>query len=251
MNKQIVTIIMLVIVTACKKEDSMNSAMPAYVNNTAIAANFSLTMQMPENPQNPYDSVGSLHNSIVAHVLDCKSNTIPDANVSTQYVIKFYKQLYGVDLPASSFATVSSTVDESNTDIQDVIAGSSYNEMVKLKLDSLLRMINKFSDDNTSYPAIKKAIGDFENGVIQDNLLPSEDSEAILRITSIARFSIYYWMNVFKEPFQGTAFSIKHIVRWIAVTTSDIGGAIVSGNDVAYAADCSAYAYDLITYSMP
>lgn len=241
--------VVIAVFVSCKKEDNMNVAISQSVN--VGNANSITIMSVPENLLNPYDSVGCLHNRIVAYVLGCKGNTAPDANTSTQYVMQFYKQLYGVDLPATFFATVSSTVNKSRADIQNVIAGCSYDQMVKLKLDSLLRMINEFSDDNISYPAIKNAIGDFENGVIQDNLLPSEDSEAILRITSIARFSIYYWMDVFKEPLQGTAFSIKHIVKWIAATTSDIGGAIVSGNDVAYAADCSAYAYDLITYSMP
>jgi len=239
---------MLAVFAACKKENRM-IAISKYVSTGNI--NATVMMSTPENPLNPYDSLGYWHNRIVNYILDCKENTVPDANVSTQCVLQFYKQLYDMDLPASSFTTVSRTVDESNADIQNVITGCSYDEIVKLKLESLIQMIHKLSDNKSTYPVIKTAITGFENGVMQDKLLSAEDSEAILKVTSIARFSIYYWMDVFHAAEQGDAFFLKNVVKWIAATTSDIGGAIVSGNDVAYAADCSAYAYDLITYSMP
>jgi hypothetical protein len=57
-------------------------------------------------------------------------------------------------------------------------------------------------------------------------------------------------MNTLQPPAPVAAFKFKNIVNWIAAVTSDIGGAIVSGS-VEYAADCSTYAYDLVTYSMP
>jgi len=57
-------------------------------------------------------------------------------------------------------------------------------------------------------------------------------------------------MNTLQPPAPAAAFKFKNIVKWIAAVTSDIGGAIVSGS-VEYAADCSTYAYDLVTYSMP
>lgn len=239
---------MISVFVSCKKEDNTDVAISL---NVDVDTGNVMAISTPENLLNPYDSTGYLHNRIVAYLLSCKGNTPPDANVSTQYVLKFYEQSYGIDLPATFFATVSSTVNKSRADIQNIIAGCSYDQMLKLKLDSLMQIINKLSDDNSRYSVIKTAIAGFENEIMLDKLLSAEDSEAILKITSIARFSIYYWMNVFKEPFSSATFSIKNIVKWIAATTSDIAGAIVSGNDVVYAADCSAYAYDLITYSMP
>jgi len=85
---------------------------------------------------------------------------------------------------------------------------------------------------------------------MKNNLLSPEGREIALKAASVARYSIYYWMNTLQPPAPAAAFKFKNIVKWIAAVTSDIGGAIVSGS-VEYAADCSTYAYDLVTYSMP
>lgn len=91
---------------------------------------------------------------------------------------------------------------------------------------------------------------DYERRIMQNDMLTPEGRGIALKAASVARYSIYYWIDTLPPPVPVAAFKFKNIVKWIAAVTSDIGGAIVSGN-VEYAADCSTYAYDLVTYSMP
>ncbi len=187
----------------------------------------------------------------MAYVQSCKPETgIPDVEASTACIVKFYRER-SLDVPMSFFSTVKQTVEDSGNDLRNVIINCPYSDPAKAALDSLVRIVKRLSDDSSEYNAIKDAITSFENWVMQDIKLDHEGRQIILKTASVARYSIYYWINIVpSNPQSGMAFKFKNIVKWIAAVTSDIGGAIVSG-DAGYAADCSSYAYDLVTYSMP
>jgi hypothetical protein len=238
--------------TACKKDNSRVKETPEDYNNKIAVAKSGTALPTPENPLNTFDSVGYWHNRIVAYVQDCKPVTdTPDVAASTACVLRFYREVRSLELPASLFEAVSRTVDRSNTDIVRLIADCPYDEPVKAVLDSLVQLVKQLSDSDSPYPVIKATIMDFENSVMQNDRLTPEDREIALKATSVARFSIYYWISTLQPPTPpAAAFKFKNIVKWIAAVTSDIGGIIVSGN-VGYAADCSSYAYDLVVYSMP
>lgn len=208
--------------------------------------------ESPENPANTYDSIGYWHNQIVAYVQVCKPDTdTPDVAASTHCVLRFCREMQRPEPPASLFTTVGETVRQSNENIENLIAHAPYEEPVKAALDSLVQLIKQLSDSNSPFSVIKAAITDFESRVMQNALLTDEGRAIALKTASVARFSIYYWINTLQPTTTPVAaFKFKNIVKWIAAVTSDIGGAIVSGN-VEYAADCSSYAYDLVTYSMP
>ncbi|MGN6602529.1 MAG: hypothetical protein ACTHK8_08750 [Ginsengibacter sp.] len=237
--------------TACKKDNIRVNETPEDYNNKIALAKSGTALPTPENPLNAFDSVGYWHNRIVAYVQDCKPVTdTPDVAASTACVLRFYREVWGLELPASLFKTVSQTVDKSNTDIVNLIADCPYDEPVKAVLDSLVQLVKQLSDSNSPYPVIKSTIVDFENGIMQNDRLTPDGRAIALKAASVARYSIYYWINTLQPPVSSAPFKFKNIVKWIAAVTSDIGGAIVSGS-VEYAADCSSYAYDLVTYSMP
>ena len=234
--------------SACKKE---NAKQQAEETNGMYAAR-SVNISGPENPLNQYDSIGYWHNRILDYVQTYNITTdTPDVRASTQWVIKFYREEQGVEVPESFFSTVRQTIDDRENDFRHVIATCPYPEHVKAALDSLIAMLKRMSDEGTDYTAIKGSITAFEDNVMRDISLAETDRAIILKTASVARYSIYYWINILpSNPPSGQAFKFKNIVKWIAAVTSDIGGAIVSGN-AGYAADCSSYAYDLVTYSMP
>ena len=206
----------------------------------------------PENPLNKYDSIGYWHNRILDYVQTYNIATdTPDVRASTESVIKFYREERGLEVPEAFFSTVKQTIDDRENDFRHVIATCPYPGHVKAALDSLIAMLKRLSDNGSDYNAIKGSITAFEDNIILDVSLVETDRAIILKTASVARYSIYYWINILpSDPPSGRAFKFKNIVKWIAAVTSDIGGAIVSGN-AGYAADCSSYAYDLVTYSMP
>lgn len=252
MKKQLFMLVMLTVgFAACKKEnEKFNDATEGGQSNT-ITARSAMVIPGPENRLNPYDSIGYWHNEIVAYIQSCRSETgMPDVVTSTQCVMQFYSERQGIDLPASYFETVGQTVDRSNNSIEELITTCPYEEPVKEALNVLVRLLKRLSDNDSDYPEIKVAITDFEHDILQSDRLTDEGRAIVLKTTAVARYSIYYWIGISTPPVSGSAFKFKNIVKWIAAVTSDIGGAIVSGN-AGYAADCSSYAYDLVTYGMP
>ncbi|OJW77762.1 MAG: hypothetical protein BGO69_02005 [Bacteroidetes bacterium 46-16] len=249
MKSQIIVLLVFIIsVSACKKDN--NATVTGEENKTVLLRSGSGSV-MPDNPNNTYDSIGYWHNEIVAYVQECKQpNNEPDVEASTQCILRFCRENQRPEPPASLFITVEQTVRQSNESIENLIANCPYEEPVKAALDSLVQLIKRLSDNASPYPVIKATIMDYEHRIMQNDLLTPDGRGIVLKAASVARYSIYYWINALPPPIPVAAFKFKNIVKWIAAVTSDIGGAIVSGS-VEYAADCSTYAYDLVTYSMP
>jgi hypothetical protein len=108
-----------------------------------------------------------------------------------------------IAMPLSFFSTVNQTVRQSNESIETLIANCPYEEPVKAALDSLVQLIKRLSDSDSPYPVIKAMIVDFESRVMQNNLLSPEGREIALKAASVARYSIYYWMNTLQPPGSG------------------------------------------------
>jgi len=252
MKKQLFMLVMLIIsFAACKKGDREFKDAPKGKQGNMIAARSSTVVPGPGNELNPYDSIGYWHNEIVAYIQSCRPKTeIPNVVGSTQCVMQFYRERRGIELPASYFETVRQTVDRSNSSIEGLISICPYEDPVKEALILLAQLLKRLSDDDSGYPEIKRTLMDFEQNILQSGKLTDEGRSIVLKATAVARYSIYYWINVTQPPVSGAAFKFKNIVKWIAAVTSDIAGAIVSG-DAGYAADCSSYAYDLVVYGMP
>ncbi|OJW80300.1 MAG: hypothetical protein BGO69_05580 [Bacteroidetes bacterium 46-16] len=238
---------------ACKKDNTQKNEQSSDATNSVSAARSSVTASDAANPLNPYDSMGYWHNEIVAYIQGCRPGIdSPDVITSTQCVLRFYREKKGEDIPASLFETVSQTVDKSSNDMEGLITSCPYEEPVKEALRTLMQMLKQLSDSDSDYATIKASIMAFEERIMQNSQIAEEGKAVILRTTSVARYSVFYWINYNKpqQPQAGAAMKWKTFVKWLAAVTSDIGGAVVSGN-VGYAADCSSYAWDLITYSMP
>ncbi|SDW50355.1 hypothetical protein SAMN05444410_103140 [Hydrobacter penzbergensis] len=249
MKSQILMLLAFIIsLSACKKD---NAPVKADSQEKTMLLRSASDATTPENTANAYDSIGYWHNQIVAYVENCKPVTeTPDVEASTQCVLRFCREMQWPEPSVSFFSTVEQTVNQSNESIENLIANCPYEKPLKAALDSLAHLIKGLSDSDSPYPVIKAAIVDFERTVMQDKQLTPEGRAIALKAASVARYSIYYWINTLQPPVPSAAFKFKNIVKWIAAVTSDIGGAIVSGS-VEYAADCSTYAYDLVTYSMP
>ncbi len=252
MKRQLLMLAVIIIgFAACKKDNNQVNEKKKGPTNSITAARASNITSDAANPLNPYDSMGYWHNEIVAYIQGYRQETdTPNVITSTQCVLRFYKERKGEDIPISFFETVTQTVDKSRKDMDGLITSCPYDEPVKEALRALMQLLKQLSDSDSDYNTIKAAIMDFEQHIMQNSQIAEAGKATILKATSVARYSIYYWINYNKPPQSGAAMKWKNIVKWIAAVTSDIGGAIYS-HDIGYAADCSSYAWDLVTYSMP
>ncbi|ULT42917.1 hypothetical protein KRR40_05060 [Niabella defluvii] len=119
------------------------------------------------------------------------------------------QEMERIAMPLSFFSTVNQTVRQSNESIQTLIANCPYEEPVKAALDSLVQLIKRLSDRDSPYPVIKAMIVNFERRVMQNNLLSPEGREIALKAASVARYSIYYWMNTLQPRLRRRPLSLK------------------------------------------
>lgn len=243
MKAKLILAMLIMSAVACKKSETINKQPMVRRSLSSV-----MIRDSAANNINPYDSVGYWHNIILVGTLDKMSLTqTPDATKITPFIVSVTSDKMGVSLPASYFDTVTGTVADEPNNFQDILNKTTYSDHLKGSLSTLLKLINRLGESATDYNQVKNAISSYEQGVINDTGLSQNEKKVALISASVARYSYYYWS--FKNP---TAASLKarNIIKWIAAVTSDIGGGMIS-NSAAYAADCSSYAYWLVTYSMP
>ena len=248
-NQIFMLLVAIISLSACKK--SMEVGMAEIKKEAPVKTNMLLEVAGPENPANAYDSIGYWHNEIVGYVQNCKPfSDTPDVALSTSYVRRYCRETNRVELPVAFFATVGQTVRQSHENIRALISGCTYEEPVKAWLVELVNLVQSLSETDNRYRVIWETLAGFEKRVMQDASITTAGRKTVLQASSVARYSTFYWINSPLSPSPGMALRYKNFVRWAAAVTSDVAGAIVSGN-AEYAADCSTYAYDLITYGMP
>ncbi|MFB9840931.1 hypothetical protein ACFFOO_01005 [Mucilaginibacter ginsenosidivorans] len=206
---------------------------------------FSEISLSPENPGNPYDTIGERHNLILAKVVpeictSCKPDLAATAKAVTDATAPLQLKTPG----DSYYDTVAGTV-SLNTD--QLISQLDCSIPAKEMLTELFSILRNSVKNSYGYSDLKGQIIQLENSVNTNGGLNESDKAVVLSACSVARFSSFYW-GYSNPPVK--SYSLKGITKWVAAATSDIAGAIVY-RSAAYAADCSSYAYWLIVYSMP
>lgn len=231
-------------ITACKKSSMKEQTINTAANQPDIIS----TVQTPANPANPYDSVGLWHNQILDGIQPCLASfTQPTLDETSGCVIQFAAKA-NLDLPGESLATIENLVKDQTNNYQTVMSTHNLTPAVRTGLDSLLGIIQRAATVYVmNYTDGKAAIEKYEKEIASNPQLLPDEQRLLLQCASVARYSFYRWKDY--SP-SGEVLSIRNIVKWIGTVTSDVAGFAVSGN-VSYAADCSAYAYDLVNYSMP
>lgn len=199
----------------------------------------------PDNPSNPYDTIGERHNQILEQVVPQLCGTCqPDIAISTGAVSLATHQLGLSDQIPSFYDSVHETV---LLDPGQLVASLNCSVTAKNLLTKLFAVVKDSGTANTDFISLKEQIINLENTANTNAGLNQTDRSMVLAACSVARFSSFYWG--FSNP-PGKSYSLKGITKWIAAATSDIAGAVIT-RSASYAADCSSYAYWLIVYSMP
>lgn len=113
--------------------------------------------------------------------------------------------------------------------------------------NQIAAMFNAFeikAETSDSYADFKKIVTDMETSITSSNTLNRNDKITLLKATSIARYSLYYWFS-----FEDLMFKSKRPVwKYITVACADILGGVLTGN-VGTAISASAFATTVIDWN--
>jgi len=179
----------------------------------------------PYNENNPYDSIGIIHNIILSKVMDNanSSYTISDYYNSTKVQLDLY---YPEQIPKDFFteSDVLSILDDRDNYYSNVVNDLDLDNVVKEELSNILNIIKNFGEGNIDdYNYLKEEIISYENSIINNTTINSENKQYILSFSSIARHSSYFW--VMDAPPTQTVLGKNRWWKFIVVIGADVIGA--------------------------
>jgi hypothetical protein len=247
MKTTIIAVLAVMVLSACtKNEPSIHKTNLSYRNAA------SLSMEEAANPANPYDSAGFLHNKIVDAVI---KQTTAQGDTSIQAIalrVIAFRNNGSTALNMQTLMSANSIVFKNEPDsFRQLIDGSELSGSAKGYLHALMQIVKDttvYNNPSIAYKLLHDRIVNLEDLILNNGQITNDDRQAVLSVTSIARYSLYYWMH------QDRQYSLKKIIRAIATATGDIGGAIegyLTGDIIGTASEASAWWYWAITNFMP
>lgn len=195
---------------SCKKESQSDIPEPVRkVQKAATVANVSC--EDPANPDNPYDQIGYYHNEGVTYVLNITGNSNPVASseiaaLSNQYGL----QTFNINGTATA-ADIDEVVNDGINEYTSIIDQYSVSDKARAYLYQLMAIFDDPSEtDEVEYCPLKDRIVALESTVLQDGTLNNTERRQVLSATSVARYSLYYWMN-YDFPSDNTA----RLPKWL------------------------------------
>ena len=200
------------------------------------------------NFQNSKDFAGIIHNDILDELInEGKDKTVPRTedekiNQTIEEVSIKLSEKYsdkGIDLGKKpSVDEIKFIVGDAKNFYSNVIEKSTILNSLETQIvtkDFFSSMAELSSRENLNYNIVKSKIENFEKGIMENAKLSSKEKDHILKATSIARNSFYYWEDktVLWEPKSPeTTASGKggKWWKWILVTCADVAGYIAEGS---------------------
>lgn len=221
----------------------------------------------PANPANPHDSFGYWHNVILDSIDHQRklAKRLP-FTASCNVIREFYHKKSWPDLNPSHFDPIPEIVINAAIDVTGLINRSNWGDSVKQRLRQLIEILEHSRADSSGYPELKATLLSFEKE-IQESKLSETDKAVILKCSSLARFSAYRWIrlpalmreydlqallkNAERIGIEAPSIVLrqkglfKKVAQWVAITMTDIGGAIADLS-VATGAEASDFMSELM-----
>jgi hypothetical protein len=254
MKKQFLPLAIALSFCSCEKNDQ-KPIKPVVISKTFLSVAASGTSG-PENSQNPYDSVGYLHNRMLMFINDKLGPSVQISPADICYWLS--KDPYFTPdtmlLKRLPDQMIQAVVDERDS-FATRILNSSYSQPAKNYCSTIFSLIG---DTTSDYALFKSRMLLLERNVLNDRQIASEEQQMVLQCASIARYSGWYWKYKFIPP-GNKSYSLKRILKWVAEVTADAGsaiaGAVGGGVDLpgvaAEAAADSAYMGWLVENTIP
>jgi hypothetical protein len=208
---------------ACSKQNSEEVITPDNIKQAVHSQNEAVK---PDNFDNIWDTVGFLHNQALFYV---KAHATASTPALERIVIgeHYVSELLGVqEITFVSNEDVLRVLADSASGYKNTIHTSSFSEQGKIKVEELFSLLyNIAAASHDSYTSIKEPILAFENEVLLSNLSKT-DKDGILKLTSIARHSLYFWYQEYKTKENNGSSTQRGLWKWLAVGIADVAGGI-------------------------
>lgn len=238
-KKSLIFLATAIMMFSCTKQNlKTEDTVVTQVSTSLYLAGKETDCNLPNNLDNIWDSVGIYHNQALDYVMQ---EAVGQPKTITNYVgysNQFIKNTFGGRIPdisskLFSVLSVETLLSDTSTYFNKTIDSSRYSINVKTYLKSLISIMKDTTDDNSfNYCYIKSKIVELENYVTNDSNLSQSEKDEILRVTSVGRFSLFYWNNTFQSKLNGGE-SISSKKRkwwqWLIIGISDVAGGIAGG----------------------
>jgi len=226
------------IIFSCGRED--NGA----INEEKTTHYLQREVISPDYSGNYLDSVGVIHNEILTKVIQSK-RLLSTQDDYINYSRKTFETDY--NFPAHTFSTLSNSdvkhiLDDKDNSYYHTIQNTGLSVEAKQYLTdlvSLLEMLSEEDENQLEYSFVKNKITYFEDYVLSDGNLNANEKNIILAVTSVARYSSFFWYNEYllyfnlinsglvpvTPPYEVT----KKWWKWLVVGVADATGTIAGG----------------------
>ncbi|MBS4043688.1 MAG: hypothetical protein KGZ59_07710 [Chitinophagaceae bacterium] len=228
-----------IILFSCTKQNMKTKEKAVSENSTStFLVREGTECNEPGNPENNWDSVGIYHNQALEYVIQeavGQPKTITNyVGYSNQFIkITFSGRVPDISSKLFSVSSVEKLLSDTATYFNNTIDSSRYSKNVKTYLKNLISIMKDTTDDNSfSYCFIKSKIVELENKVPNDLNLSQSEEDEILRVTSVARHSLFYWNNTFQSKLNGgesVSSQKRKWWQWLIIGISDVAGGIAGG----------------------
>ncbi|MEI6596568.1 MAG: hypothetical protein WCO28_13460 [Bacteroidota bacterium] len=161
------------------------------------------------NPSNPFDSAGADHNAGLDYVAANFGSPTKPLGTSLQTLVANFGVSYfslNFDDTYNSLGTIAAaqqTYLTNNNDyipnvIANIISDWSGSSAAKSYLTDITNAILEYTD-SSQIDTLVSSIKTIETAILADGHLTNEESELLLCSSSIARYSSYYWFNVYNN----------------------------------------------------
>jgi hypothetical protein len=192
----------------------------------------------PANSDNPLDSIGIYHNMAMGYVAFRGQGETKSLSGNVDYANQFMTEKLGSrvpDLNSKLFRSkdVEILLADTSGSFASTIAATPYSKAVKSYFNNLIATLKDTSNPQASdYSFIKANITRLEKLALDVNLLSDVVKCVILTVTSLARYSLFYWNNAFLatvNPLDNPSETNRHWWQWVIIGVADVAGGIVGG----------------------
>ncbi|GEP49811.1 hypothetical protein FNO01nite_04830 [Flavobacterium noncentrifugens] len=157
----------------------------------------------PQNPSNPYDMAGQVHNQIAEHYIGGPSS--PPRILLAEYVDGLALQnpdfaMLGNDYMPISLPGIVYILNNSDKTAAEALGTFEMSNSLKQGLLAFIQQVAALGRQNKDYSEIYNYIVSYETGIIAGTALKPEDKKAILTLTSITRYSSYFAKKQKQKP---------------------------------------------------
>lgn len=203
----------------------------------------------PENKNNPYDSVGRIHNEVLEAVHQFIRTSGDTAMGSIKgFMVDYFRKYRNEDVAKALDRIPDHLAETVISDYRKVLFSKPWQPSTAAYLNQLLDTISGVTD--ISAVSLKKKIVLIEERVMADKSISFEDRRLLLSCTSLARHSAFYWGGILNQypdlelatKKGGLLHALKRVAAFIACCIGDVSGgayAYIIGKDGDIIADAS------------